>query len=109
MREVATFVASLAGAAILTALAVLIRPEAPLWKALLWGGVAIFFACACVLLFDYLKPGSTPILLIGAGLGIALFLACGIALIADTTDISASANIAVECRHDTTPKTICTQ
>lgn len=79
MREIILFVASLAAAAVLTALAV-IRPESPLWKPLLWGGIAIFAACACIWLFDYLRPGAWPPFLFGAGIGVALFIGCGIAL-----------------------------
>jgi hypothetical protein len=88
MREIAFFIGSLAGAAVLTALAVLIRPESPLWKALLWGGTAVFVACACVLLFDYFRPGGKTLLLIGAAIGIALFVGCGIALFADTDPLA---------------------
>jgi hypothetical protein len=70
-----------------TALAILIRPESPLWKALLWGGIAVFVARACVLLFDYFKPDSRPIFLIGAATGIALFFGFGIALILDSRSL----------------------
>jgi len=42
MRELAYFIGSLAGAAIMTALAILVRPEPPLWKAVLWGGIGTF-------------------------------------------------------------------
>ena len=87
MRDIVLLIASLAGAAVLTALAILIRPESPLWKALLWGGIAVFVACACVLLFDYFKPDSRPIFLIGAATGIALFFGFGIALILDSRSL----------------------
>jgi hypothetical protein len=107
VRENVMFIASLAGAAILTALAVLVRPESPLWKALLWSGIAIFLACACIILFDYFKPGSKPILLVGAGLGIALLLGCGIALVADAINANLeAANISVECRQAILPQTV---
>jgi hypothetical protein len=82
MREIALFIGSLAGAAVLTALAVLIRPESPFWKGLLWGGIAVFVACACIVLFDYLKPGGKIEFSIGAGIGLALFMGFGIALVA---------------------------
>jgi hypothetical protein len=35
------------------------------------------------LLFDFIKPGSRPLLLAGAGLGIALLIGCSIAIISD--------------------------
>jgi hypothetical protein len=85
MRDIVLFIASLAGAAVLTALAVLIRPEAALWKALLWGGIAVFVACACVLVLDYFGPSSRPTFWIGMAIGIALFFGFGIALIFDGT------------------------
>jgi hypothetical protein len=82
MRDVLLFFGSLAGAAVLTALAVLVRPENPAWKIILWGGIGVFVACACVLAFDYSRPGQSPGLLLGAGIGIAVFVGFGIALIA---------------------------
>jgi hypothetical protein len=85
MREVANFIGSLAGAAILSALAILVRPEAPLWKFLLWGGIGIFVACASVIIIDYFKPQGKAVLLAGLALGIALFVGCGIAFYADST------------------------
>jgi hypothetical protein len=51
----------MAGAAILTALAVLLRPEAPIWKGLLWGGVGVFTACACVVALAFLRPYPTDV------------------------------------------------
>ena len=55
MREIVSFVASLAGAAILTALAVL-NPEASLfWKNVLRGGIAILAICALVLFIDIIR------------------------------------------------------
>jgi len=79
MREIVFFIASLAGAAILTALAVLIRPESPLWKFLLWGGISIFIACACIVLIDYYRPNGPKIFLCGIGIGVALLVGCSIA------------------------------
>ena len=79
MREIALFIASLAGAAIMTALAVLIRPESPFWKLVLWGGIAIFIACAFVVVIDYFRPGGQIFLLAGIALGTALLIGCGIA------------------------------
>ena len=55
MREIVFFVASLAGAAILTALAVL-NPEASLlWKNVLRGGIAVLAICALVLFIDIIR------------------------------------------------------
>lgn len=77
MREVVYFIASLAGAAILTALAVLVQ-NLPVWQWVLWGGISAFSACAIVLLVDLIKPGGPVFLLIGMGVGIALFIVCAI-------------------------------
>jgi hypothetical protein len=61
MREFLLFIASLAGAAVMTALAVLIRPDSPFWKWFLWLGVLVFIGCALALLIDLLRPGDqTP-------------------------------------------------
>jgi hypothetical protein len=55
MREIVFFVASLAGAAILTALAVL-NPEASLlWKNVLSGGITILAICALALFIDIIR------------------------------------------------------
>jgi hypothetical protein len=55
MREIVFFVASLAGAAILTALAVL-NPEASLlWKNILRGGIAVLAICALALFIDIIR------------------------------------------------------
>jgi hypothetical protein len=86
MREIGFFIASLAGAAILTALAVLLRPESPFWKFLLWGGIAVFVSCACVLVLDYCRPGAKVILLIGLGVGIATLIGFSIAFFSMPTD-----------------------
>lgn len=80
MRELFYFIASLAGASILTALAILLRPGSPIWKAILWGGIGVFIACACLILIDYFRPNSSRILLCGSGIGIALAIGCTIAL-----------------------------
>ncbi|MGQ0444243.1 MAG: hypothetical protein ACT4O2_03715 [Beijerinckiaceae bacterium] len=81
MRDFLLFIASLAGAAILTALAIMIRPESPFWKFVLWGGIGIFVACACVLLIDYTRPNEPKALLGGIGVGIALVIGCAIAVV----------------------------
>jgi len=111
MRDIILFIASLAGAAILTALAVLVRPESPLWKALLWGGIAVLIACACVVAIDYFRPGGKAVFLIGMGGGIALFAGCGIAFVfsfpAATNEISEHiANLLVECTPAPLPATV---
>jgi hypothetical protein len=58
MREIISFIASLAGAAVLTALAVLIGPKSPFWRWLLWGGSGILAICAIILLIDILRRRS---------------------------------------------------
>ena len=77
MRELAFFVGSLAGAIIMSALAVLIRPELPFWKVVLWGGIGVFTACTCVLVIDYIRPHGNSYLLAGMAVGIALIAGCG--------------------------------
>lgn len=52
MREFIYFLASLAGAAVLTALAVLIEKQSPIWGELLWGGTVLLGICAILLLID---------------------------------------------------------
>jgi hypothetical protein len=81
MREILLAIASLAGAAVLTALVVLIHPESPLWKWMLWLGIAIFVACAAILFFDYYRPGGSTLLQLGCALGLTLFIICAMALI----------------------------
>jgi hypothetical protein len=72
MRDILLFIGSLAGAAILTAIAVIVSPSSPIWKWILWGGIGVFTACAIVLLIDYLRPGGSVFSLSGIGIGIAL-------------------------------------
>jgi hypothetical protein len=52
MREIALFIASLAGAAVLTSLQVLIAPTSPFWKWSLCIGAGVFGACALGLFID---------------------------------------------------------
>jgi hypothetical protein len=82
MREIIFFIASLAGATVLTALAILLQPASPLWKWLLWGGISVLTACSCVILIDYLRPHGKVIPLIGIGFGIGLCILSAIAFIA---------------------------
>ncbi len=56
MREALWFLASLAGAAIMTALAIMVAPDSPFWRDLLWGGVYVFIVCAVLILLDMLQP-----------------------------------------------------
>jgi hypothetical protein len=56
MRETLWFVASLAGAAILTALAVIVSPQSPLWRDVLIGGAYILLVCAVLIFFDMRQP-----------------------------------------------------
>lgn len=89
MRESAFFIASLAGAAVLTALAILLPPESPFWRWTLWGGVGVFLACACVIAINTVRPESDWRLLAGMGLGIALFISCAIPLFFNQSSRSA--------------------
>lgn len=90
MREIVFFVASLAGAVILTALAVVIQPNSPIWRWMLCGGIAVFAACAIVLLVDMARPGGRVILLLGLGTGIATALCFGIAIFFQPTPQSSA-------------------
>lgn len=56
MREVLWFVASLAGAAILTALAILVSPKSPIWRTILWGAAYILLVCAVLIFLDMRRP-----------------------------------------------------
>lgn len=67
MREAVYFIASLAGAAVLTALAVLVPPESPLWRTLLYGGIVVLLLCAIVLAIDMVRRWRKP--LAGASAG----------------------------------------
>ena len=49
MREAISFIASLAGAAVLTALAAEVPPESLFWRDLLYGGIIVLLLCAIVL------------------------------------------------------------
>ena len=81
MREILWFFASLAGAAILTALAVIVSPQSLFWRAVLFGGIYLFLICAVLISLDMRKPlkeRSRMVPLIGMvvfGLG---FLGCTI-------------------------------
>jgi hypothetical protein len=79
MRDVIFFIASLAGATILTALAIILRPESPYWKFLLWGGISVFVACACVLALHHFRPDGKPLFLTGVGSGAAILVGFSIA------------------------------
>jgi hypothetical protein len=52
VREFLFFFASLAGAAVLTALAVILDPKSPVWFLLLWGGGGVFALCALAIMTD---------------------------------------------------------
>ena len=56
MRETLWFVASLAGAAIFTALAVIVSPQSPLWRDILVGGAYVLLVCAVLIFFDMRQP-----------------------------------------------------
>lgn len=90
MRELLYALAALAGAAILTAMAVIIPPSSPLWKWVLWGGIGVLAACFVVLLVDYLKPGGGVYYLGGMGVGITLAILFGIPVFVDPITITPS-------------------
>lgn len=71
MRDIVLLLASLAGAAVLTALAILYQPES-FWRFVFWAGIAVFLACTVVLIGDYLRPDGKRFYLLGIGAGIAL-------------------------------------
>jgi hypothetical protein len=56
MRETLWFFASLAGAAILTALAVILPPQSALWSGILYGAIYLLLACAILIFLDMRKP-----------------------------------------------------
>lgn len=56
MREVLWFIASLAGAAILAALTVILSPQSPFWRAILHGGIWILMTCAVLIFLDMRQP-----------------------------------------------------
>jgi hypothetical protein len=72
MREIIFFIASIAGAAVLTALAIVLAPTSPIWKWVLWGGAAVFLGCAGVLAVDYFKPENQSLLKSFLGLSVTL-------------------------------------
>jgi hypothetical protein len=76
MREWIFFIASGALAVILTAAAIVLKPESPVWRWLLHAGIAVFAACAVVVLIDILKPNGsrTTLVLIGAATTISFLL-----------------------------------
>jgi hypothetical protein len=56
MREILWFFASLAGAAILTALAAIMPPQSPVWRGILYGGICILLTCAILIFLDMRRP-----------------------------------------------------
>jgi hypothetical protein len=80
MRELLLFAASLAGAVIMSTMAVLVRPESPLWRVALWIAIGVFLSCAILILVDYLRPGESKISLLGFGVGLTLTIGFGLAL-----------------------------
>jgi hypothetical protein len=79
MREILWFFASLAGAAIFTALAVIVSPQSPLWRDVLVGGAYVLLVRAVLIFFDMRqplreRPKMIPIIgMVTCGLG---FLGC---------------------------------
>lgn len=80
MREILFFIASIAGAAVLTALGIVLAPTSPVWRWVLWGGASVFIGCASILAIDYFKPdGQWPLKsALGIAVTIALLLAFAI-------------------------------
>jgi hypothetical protein len=79
MREFLSLVASLTGAAAMTALAIIIHPESPFWKWVLWIAIGAFVASTFALLVDLIWPGGRFRFLIGMGIGAGLFVVCAVA------------------------------
>jgi hypothetical protein len=88
MQELLLFCASLAGTVIMSALAVIVRPDSPFWRVILWGAIGVFSACALLILLDYLRPGQGRVQLIGLGIGISITIGFGIALCFEPTTTS---------------------
>jgi hypothetical protein len=84
MRDILFFIASLAGAAVFTALAILVHPESPLWKWILWIGLGVFISCTLVFLVDFIWPGRSAWFLAGMGIGAGLLVVFGIAFFVET-------------------------
>jgi hypothetical protein len=59
VRELLYFIASLAGAAVLTALAVIVPPESALWRGVLYGGIVVLGATSIAILIDMFIPLAT--------------------------------------------------
>jgi hypothetical protein len=59
MREILFFVASLAGAALLTALAVIVAPTSPFWQWVLWTSTGTLVLCAIALFVDIIRRVPT--------------------------------------------------
>jgi hypothetical protein len=55
MREILFFIASIAGAGVLAALQVILAPNSPFWRWVLWIGVCILVLCAFGLLIDIIR------------------------------------------------------
>lgn len=56
MRDLLYFIGSLAGAAVLTALAIVVPPESLVWRVVLYVGIAVFVAAAIGILIDMFAP-----------------------------------------------------
>jgi hypothetical protein len=89
MREFLYFVASLAGAAMLTALGILYGPQSGIWGYVLYVSAAILAVCALILLADLIRRGtarkliSQSILVSRARAATAIILVTGGALVLD--------------------------
>ena len=56
MRDLFYFIGSLAGAAVLTALAIVVPPESLIWRVVLYVGIAVFVTAAIGILIDMFAP-----------------------------------------------------
>jgi hypothetical protein len=59
VREFLYFIASLSGAAVLTAMAVIIPPESALWRAVLYIGIVVLVTTSIAIFIDMIVPVAT--------------------------------------------------
>lgn len=98
MREILFALGSLAGAAALTALAVLLPPVSPIWRWMLWIGIAVFAACAAALFSVYIRPNGRLLYVVCMGIGTAVAITCALALFANPPEHDDYVFFSVEIR-----------
>lgn len=81
MREFLYFVASLAGAAMLTALGIIYGPNSGIWGRVFYISAGILTLCAVVLLIDLVRRGTWPKKIAGSRSRIALIAILGTAAV----------------------------